>query len=131
MIHKQIKCSHCGKPARLVSGRTIYPNREDLFHKKYWNCFPCAAYVGCHPNSIKPLGTLANAELRQMRKDTHHAFDPLWKNGSLTRKEAYYELAKYLDIPVYKCHIGLFTIRDCIKVIKFVEEIKEDAQSRE
>ena len=129
MVQKQIRCTHCEKPARLVSGITIYPGRQDLAKNYYWYCKPCGAYVGCHPDSIKALGTLANKDLRRMRKKAHDAFDPLWRDGSLTRRQAYFELSQYLNISVYKCHIGMFTIRDCIKVLKFVEEIKAEASA--
>lgn len=55
-------CAYCGKPAALVTGRKIYPHRQDLWDKKIWECAPCEALVGCHPGTIKPLGRLAIIE---------------------------------------------------------------------
>lgn len=73
-------CSYCNKPAELVTGKEIYPHRPDLYPKKFWRCRPCTAYVGCHkPNAgygdgTRPLGRLANAELRAAKSAAHAAF---------------------------------------------------------
>ena len=66
----------------------IYGRNCGTSYKCYY-CEPCNAYVGCHKNSRKPLGTLANKELRELRIRTHEIFDPLWKSGKMTRSEAY------------------------------------------
>jgi len=115
-----IKCDYCGKPAQLVTGEVIYPHRPDLAEKYFWMCDPCKAYVGTHSNSKKhhfPMGRLANKELRQWKKLTHAAFDPLWKKGTWTRLEAYQWLAKEMEIPIANCHIGMFTVQRCKAVI--------------
>jgi hypothetical protein len=35
--------------------------------------------VGCHKGTTKPLGRLADAELREWKKRAHAAFDPVWQ----------------------------------------------------
>ena len=109
--------------------------------------FPkCDSYVGCHPNTTKPLGRMANKKLRTMKSKAHYYFDPLWKNRVFARKKslshnrtkAYQWLAEQLDLPESKCHIGLFDVDMCRKVIqvckrKQVEEgiyINEYSMSR-
>jgi hypothetical protein len=112
------KCCYCGSAAKLVGGKAIYPHRPDLYHKKFYQCVPCKAYVGCHPNTDKPLGRLANAELRKAKMDAHRAFDPIWRNGPKSRSEAYAWLAKKLDIPGDECHIGMFDPAMCDEVVE-------------
>jgi len=111
-------CPYCGKPSELVGGDAIYPHREDLYNKRFYRCAPCKAYVGCHPNTEKPLGRLANAELRRAKMDAHKAFDSTWKSGALSRSQAYRWLAESLEIPADECHIGMFDVEACHKVIE-------------
>jgi len=88
-----------------------------------WICQPCDAYVGTHRNSKdhKPLGRLANAELREWKIRAHDAFDPLWRakmqrdkySKSKARRVAYHWLAGKLGIGIRNCHIGMFDIDQC------------------
>jgi hypothetical protein len=113
-----VRCDYCGSAAELVSGDRIYPHRLDLAHKKFFLCDPCEAYVGCHPNTVKPLGRLANAELRRSKSSAHAMFDPIWQSGKMTRKEAYAWLARELSVDSKDCHIGMFNIEMCAKVLR-------------
>jgi len=118
-------CPYCDRPAKLVNGNALYPHRPDLIALNFWNCSPCNAYVGCHkrgawvPELRKtsdgtiPLGRLANAELRRAKAAAHAAFDPIWKAGVMTRREAYAWLASQLRISEANCHIGMFDADQC------------------
>ena len=117
-----MKCDYCNRDAELKSGKEVYPHRADLHHKWIWVCEPCDARCGCHGASQKPLGRMANAELRRARMEAHAAFDPLWKKGNLSRTEAYAWLANQLGLAVSKCHIGLFGIEMCYSVRKACDE---------
>ena len=110
-------CPYCGKFSKLVTGEQIYPHRKDLFNMSFYSCQPCDAYVGTHKGTIKPLGRLANKELRIAKSAAHRAFDPLWKYGDMKRKEAYKWLAEVLSINVKDCHIGMFDIEMCEDVV--------------
>jgi hypothetical protein len=112
---KPPKCPYCDQPAVLVGGDHIYPRRPDLAHKRFWRCDPCDAHVGCHQTGggTVPLGRLANAALRKAKMAAHAAFDPVWRDGRLSRREAYRRLAAALEIPVAKCHIGYFDVDRC------------------
>lgn len=108
-------CPYCNKPAVLDNGWSIYGTTK---YGKFWKCADCDAYVGCHGKSTKPLGTLANAELREHRKKAHSSFDYLWKNDILpSRSEAYAWLAREMGIEKKDCHIGMFSIDQCKEVI--------------
>ena len=75
-------CPACTVFARLTTGAEIYPHRPDLHGKAIWICDGCGAYVGCHPNTIVPLGTPAGPELRVARMRLHNEMiDPLWKDA--------------------------------------------------
>jgi hypothetical protein len=117
-----LQCPYCDRPARLVKGRAIYPHRPDLAHRNFWRCDPCDAHVGCHNNGTKdkPLGRLANAELRRAKQAAHAAFDPLWKSGAMKRKEAYAWLAESLGIAEQNTHIGMFDVDSCRAVVAVV-----------
>ena len=110
-------CHYCFRKPELVGGDTIYPHRPDLYEKKFYLCRPCDAYVGCHPGTTEPLGRLANAELRKAKQAAHAAFDPKWKGGDMKRKEAYAWLATQLGIDFNDCHIGMFDVETCRRVV--------------
>lgn len=90
-----------------------------------WYCEPCNAWVGVHKGTDKPLGRLANAELRELKKEAHKYFDPLWemkmkqgyKKGH-ARAKAYKWLAGEMGIDGKLCHIGMFDEDQCGRVIE-------------
>lgn len=115
-------CPYCGQPAKLVYGDAIYPHRRDLHDKRFYQCKPCDAYVGCHKNTSKAFGTLANAELRKARSAAHAEFDPIWRLGYLDRVDAYKWLAEQLGLPKDKTHIGMFDLDQCMLVYLLAKE---------
>ena len=66
----------------------------------------------------KPLGRLANAELREWKKKAHAAFDPLWQGGKMRRNQAYAWLAQRLGLPTHLTHIGMFDVITCQQVVR-------------
>jgi len=120
----QVTCPYCNQPAALVAGVAIYPYRPDLAHLSFWQCAPCGARVGCHKGTTQPLGRLANAELRLAKQQAHAAFDPLWRTPAFgeTRNSAYNWLADRLGIPRADCHIGMFDVEQCRRVVEVCAE---------
>lgn len=110
-------CPYCRQPSVLTPSSVIYGPGTN--YGMFWRCAPCDAYVGTHKSSPwhAPLGRLANSELRALKVKTHAAFDPLWRGGLMTRTEAYDLLAKILDIPRGRAHIGMFDPAQCRRVI--------------
>jgi uncharacterized protein DUF3268 len=113
-----VRCDYCTRPAELVSGSVLYPRRPDLFHRWFFRCKPCKAWVGTHKGSrpVRPLGRLANAELRELKQRVHAMFDPRWmqskdKKGARTRE--YLWLAKAMTISPANCHVGMFSEDQC------------------
>ena len=110
----------------------IFTDSAIVYHgKSYGNiyyCTNCGAYVGVHDGTKKPLGTLANAALRNKRREAHNAFDPLWRKRGLKRSEAYHWLAKRMKLPDYRTHIAQFTMAQCQEVIEICnEEMQKEA----
>ena len=117
-----VPCPYCGTNSRLIKGADVYPRSPHLADKDIYRCAPCDALVGCHPGTINPLGTLANAELRKARMAAHAAFDPKWKNGNMTRRDAYTWLADQLGYePV---HIGESDIARCKRIVEVCQTQK-------
>ena len=114
-----MNCPYCNQPVKKTNGKEIYPYRRDLWTKVIYACLPCDAYVGCHPNSDKPLGRLANKTLRLHKMKAHEAFDMLWKQGHFkSRSDAYAWLSKRLQIPPNETHIGMFDEIRCQEVVR-------------
>lgn len=111
-----LSCPYCGAPTKLVDDSQIYGRS---YGSKCYICEPCGAWVGCHRNTDKALGRIANRELRQWKHQAHEAFDPLWKKGYLPRAVAYEILSLALGLPKEQTHIGMFDDSLCRKVIRF------------
>lgn len=113
-------CPYCKSESQLVFA-------DGSKHYKYvgWFrvCRPCRAWVGCHRNTQNALGRLANKELRVLKMETHKAFDPIWKDGFMARKEAYRWLSEQLDIPEKYVHIGMFGAETC-KIVARISRFK-------
>ncbi|AUR90869.1 hypothetical protein NVP1151O_28 [Vibrio phage 1.151.O._10N.222.46.B1] len=115
-------CPYCGEWSELVKGSVVYPHRKDLHNLDIYQCSPCGARVGCHKGTLKPLGRLANDELRKAKSRAHAAFDPLWKGKVKTRKAAYQWLAGELGIRPRDCHIGEFDLSMCERVVNVMND---------
>ena len=86
-------------------------------------CKDCDAYVGCHQNTRRPLGTMANKELRELRKKAHAIIDPIWNSGCVPRSWVYQKLNDFFN---KEFHIGESTVEDCQAIIEFEDRIFEE-----
>lgn len=105
-------CPYCSGPVELVNNSAIYRREYGDWPYAYL-CRPCDAYVGLHPDTDIPLGTLANADLRKARKDSKTLFHAWMDANGLSRKAAYQWLAEHLGISVGECHFGWFDVERC------------------
>jgi hypothetical protein len=113
-----VLCPYCGERAECVDSSRVYGRS---FGSMIWLCDPCDAYVGCHKNSPThaPLGTLAQASLRKLRKEVHNLLDPIWKLGLQAgekdaRRRTYTWLATQLGLPAKRCHVAEFDLPTCV-----------------
>lgn len=117
-MEKPTICRYCGSPVVYTSNAEIYG--REYGEGKCYLCRNCRAFVGVHPGTDTPLGTLANEELRRYRKAAHFWFDKIWKSPTriTTRDKAYKWLSKELGLPKEETHIGMFEKEQCEKVME-------------
>lgn len=111
---KTVFCPYCGEKAEWVDNKEIYGKRYGNSFMMYW-CRKDDASVGTHNNTKKPLGTMANKELREWRVKAHAHIDPVWKEGKRSRGDVYsilkYKLGKQI-------HIGESDIETCKRILE-------------
>lgn len=122
-----VRCPYCQTQAALVDSAVVYGGRS---FGNAWVCknYPaCDAYVGSHKETGEPLGTLANAELRVLRRACHAKFDPLWlgKERRMSRRMAYGHLQRIMGLPQEAAHIGMFDAEQCRTLLARLAEIAE------
>ena len=102
---KNLVCPYCNSKALLKDASCIY-NRTGFGLVYVCESYPrCDSYVGVHDGTTKPKGSLANKELRELRKKIHGFFDALWRGRvDVTRSEVY-EAAAYV-LQKTEFHIG-------------------------
>lgn len=106
------ECRFCQSHVRVATHQEVY-GRDYSDWPWVYLCDNCGAYVGIHPFTNIPLGTLADKATRDARKNCKKPFEAIWRSGLMRRSEAYIWLAAQLNIPVGECHFGWFDIRRC------------------
>lgn len=101
-------CPYCKGAVRLVNNSEIYRGRSyGDWPYAYW-CQPCDAMVGLHPDTDLPLGTMADKDLREARKDAKSLWQRVQSMHGWSRGKAYSWLAEQMKIPKSECHFGHF-----------------------
>lgn len=67
------------------------------------------------------------SELAQARCAAHAAFDPVWKDGAVSRTQAYKWLGRKLGLGKDNTHIGMFDVQTCAKVVELCKFTVFDA----
>lgn len=128
-------CDYCNAPANfLPTSEAIYAGKD---YGPMFVCWPCDAWCGCHKGTTRPLGRLANPELRLWKRKAHAVFDPIWQerldrkrrldstyNKGMARGGRYKKLAELLGIPKQECHIGMFDVDLCKRAVAICESGK-------
>lgn len=110
-------CRYCSGSVELVSNSEIYNGREYGDWPYAYLCTDCKAYVGLHPSTDIPLGTLAAPALRKDRNTAKDAFHRVKDQRGFSRTLAYQWLAGKMGIEVSVCHFGWFEQDDCSKAL--------------
>lgn len=116
----KIRCPYCGAQAVCRPANTVYgPDTIDTGSYLYLcsNWPSCDAYVGAHKNDRRPMGTLANGDLRHKRILAHHALERLQKERHMDRWAAYVWLQANFGLDKEHAHIGMFSEGMCEKLI--------------
>lgn len=110
-------CRYCGGCVELVSNSKIYNGREYGDWPYAYLCSDCKAYVGLHPDTDIPLGTVAAPQLRKDRNTAKDAFHRVKEQRGFSRSLAYQWLAGKMGIEVGVCHFGWFDQDECAKAL--------------
>lgn len=117
-----LECQYCHCDTKLVDSSVVYGKSYGLIYF----CEGCEAYVGVHHGTNKSKGSVANATLREKRKQAHAALDPLWLRKTHTRKALYKGLSRWLDTLPHETHIGMFNELMCDEVIRYAFYVKSN-----
>lgn len=125
----KIFCVECDEKVEptLVSGADVYPRRPDLAELPFWRCEACKNFVGTHhktKNPTKPLGVIANPNLKKIRQEIHSKLDLLWREGPYNRKGLYSLLSRELGREYHTA--DLRNLREATEILLFVEDFYKD-----
>lgn len=110
-------CRYCAGCVDLVRNSEIYNGREYGDWPYAYFCTDCKAYVGLHPDTDIPLGTLAAPQLRKDRNTAKDAFHRVKEQRGFSRSLAYQWLAGKMGIDVGVCHFGWFDQEECAQAL--------------
>lgn len=126
-----VSCPECG--SRMVLRRTQKFKWKNGEGRLFYGCsrWPkCDGIHGAHPDG-RPLGIPADKETKAARMEAHTAFERLrekrgWIGNNRERSGSYIWLGRKLGIAETeirdKCHIALFDIPTCKRVVEICEK---------
>jgi hypothetical protein len=79
-------CPYCGAQGKLVEKHVVFRGKSGWMCSNYPDC---DSYVGVHPMSSRPLGSMANEGLRQERVRAHKCVDHYWRGRGATLKRSF------------------------------------------
>lgn len=111
-------CRYCGCDVKKKTQKEVYGKNYN--GRLVFQCEGCDAMIGTHEDG-RPLGILANKELRRWRSALHEAFDPLWKKTRWDRQETYNKVFPQAGIhEEHLRHIGMLDLRETKKLIRYL-----------
>ena len=123
-----MKCPYCKQEAEWVENKEVYGVN---YGRSYmiWLCRDCDAYVGCHKNTKKAYGSLANKHLRHLRVEAKNLFIQKFLGGDWhcpkhVKEKAYAHIKGYLGRSKNRTHFGKFREETCIKLIDYFNSIE-------
>ena len=129
---KNMRCQYCRSPVIIRSADGIYRKNENDTQLYVCSKYPvCDAYVRIQANTKNvPVGTLANGELRALRREAHRYFDRIYQSGLMSKQEAYAWLAEIVSAPMKHAHIGQLREYYCKLVIEESKQFLESNSGR-
>ena len=121
----QITCPYCGapaicRPASTVFGNAVRQKGSYLYLCSRWPA--CDSYVAAHKRDLRPMGTLANKDLRRKRILAHEALEKLHRHRHMEKWAVYVWLQGKLGLDPEEVHIGMFSDEMCDKVISLCHQ---------
>ena len=127
----QLNCPYCGapaicRPASTVHGASTWQKGSYLYLCSRWPA--CDSYVAAHKKDLRPMGSLANKNLRRKRIRAHQALDELRQSRHMEKWAAYLWLQGKLKLEPDNVHIGMFSEDMCDRVIALCRESLQSGQ---
>lgn len=127
-----MRCPYCGSHVIYRSADGIYhDNSKNTMLYVCGNYPECDAYVRVHAGTNIPVGSLANHELRSLRRTAHQYFDQLHQSGMMSKQDAYQWLADLISAPLSEAHIGYLGEYYCSQVIRESQKVLERQKVRQ
>ena len=120
------QCPHCdGTDIEICKNSRIY--RGKTYGEWPWIvlCNGCWAYVGLHPFTGIPLGTLADRATRDARMQSKKQFIAWQEQHNLSRNDAYRLLSQRMRIPLEQCHFAWFSVEQCNQAEQAVHKLEQ------
>ena len=129
------RCPYCGSRVELIHERDLFnhPARKDemFFACVNKDCNTYCRTVLSPEGEYLPMGTLADANLRGLRTETHKLMDQLLTLKVFKdRKEMYGYFANHLGVRKEEMHISMFAEFNCQKVIEQTINLMEINQDK-
>lgn len=115
----------------FCSGRVQIATHQEVYGRDYsdwpyvYLCQGCGAYVGLHPFTAIPLGTLADKATRQARKECKNPFECIWQSRLMSRSQAYGWLAEKWGSPQRNATLVGLTLSSANKRNRYVKTISQ------
>lgn len=107
-------CQYCNSSVSIQENKVIYgKNYGDYPWTYVCDNLECRAYVGMHPFTAFPLGTLADYKTREARKSVKKIFINWYTTNDYKRNDAYLKLSIAMGIEHESCHFGWFDVNQC------------------
>lgn len=110
-----------------MDASVVYGDAAKRWPPRY-RCMSCGAHVGTHAKTDppEPLGTLANREVRALRRQCHDVFDKYWlkprRGRKLRRRHAYLRLATFMGMTKDEAHISSWQREKCLLFLSLAGE---------
>ena len=126
-----MRCPYCGGTVQYRSADGIYQENSRGTMLYVCSHYPeCDAYVRVHAGTKIPVGSMANHELRALRRSAHHYFDQLYQSGCMSKQDAYLWLADLIAAPLSQAHIGYLGEYYCKLVIEESKKLLARRQTK-
>lgn len=123
---RKVICDYCGRNASYVDSAVVYGKSYGMI----WYCAKCKAWVGVQNGTDKPLGRLADNDLRKQRKIAHAVFDRIWRyNRHMKRSDAYKWLSRQMGLPIEETHIGMMDLNQCRQVTEICRKYFQEGKN--
>ena len=118
-----MRCPSCG--SKMILRQTTKFFHKDGTPKSFYGCtrYPYCKETHSANKDGSPMGIPVDEKGRKARKEAHAVFDELWKEGYMSRSEAYRWLAKEMGREI---HFSELSEEECYEVIDLINETDPD-----